>query len=372
MKASPKAGTPGTHPGVEPATPSVSFQQGSIEYGETFGDRRTTLLASSTTSVSDVDVPAFGWLRSVLVIVEATGGSNNLATVAAKEDAPFSVLRSLSITDTNGRPLIGPLTGYQLYLANKWAPTSNWSLDAKLGPRYSAVDSSGNFRFVLRIPAELGGRDALGALPNQKGDSRYRIAYDVAAASDVYSTAPDTTLPTLRVRFVLEAWAPVAATTPDGHAVQVEPFGAGTTQHLSVATPEIAAGSKIVPITRVGALIRSIILVLRNNSGARTDSQYPDQLRITKDANNVQQLPVEAFRHYMWERTGNTLDTGVLVLFDGEHDLDGRTGAGLRDQWLPTTSSTRLEVDGVWGSSVGSLQVLVNDVRPAPGLPTGA
>ena len=57
------------------------------------------------------------------------------------------------------------------------------------------------------------------------------------------------------------------------------------------------------------------------------------------------------------------LDNGVFV-YDFMHEFDGLYGRGNRDLWLPTLGSTRLEVQGSFGTA-GTLTVLTNDVAIA-------
>jgi hypothetical protein len=59
-------------------------------------------------------------------------------------------------------------------------------------------------------------------------------------------------------------------------------------------------------------------------------------------------------------------DNGVYV---EPFDLDFSTGAGAETRmgYLPTSSATRLEVQGTLGTGAGTLSVLTNDVAPANG-----
>lgn len=369
------------------------FVRGATEVYETFGDTARTMTTSAQ-SVTDQEVPAFGFLRGLLMWVVATGGDNGAATVAAKGDAPFSAIENIVLSDVNGRPLVGPLSGYDLYLVNKFGGYAG-AADPALSPAFTTVDADGNFSFILRIPVEVNNRDGLGSLPNQHSDSNYHVSYDVAASSKVYTTAPDTK-PSVRVRFVMEAWSPPEA-VGNGAPVMPEPPASGTTQHWTKQTPSVNSGEKIIPFTRKGNLLRTLILVLRDSSGVRlANTNYPAQLRLSVDTNDLAVLPRDVWFHLMNERSryysdharfagiaagigaaGDTdtlidnietqasfsQDTGVLV-FDYTHDLDGLLGGEMRDQWLQTSPATRLELSGEWGASAAQLHVLTNDVSP--------
>jgi hypothetical protein len=350
----------------------LSFLQASEEVTEHFGQRDVQMLASAPVQLTDIKVPTFGWFRGLLLKVTASGGDAGLATVAAKADAPWSILQGLTLAEPNGRTLIGPISGYNLHLTNKWVPTYAWATNLEDSPVVSStVDEDGNFTILYRMPADLGGREPVGLLANQQNDSRFKASFAIAPASVIYATAPDT-LPTISLEWVYESFSPVVAATPEGAAVQAAPANLGTLNRLTVATPEVAAGNKRVPLTEVGNVLRYVLLVVRDDTGARSDSKIPDYLRFTRDTNAKDTIPSWLLKHYMWERTGMDPDTGVYVLFDGEHDLDGRSGQGQRMQWMRTSPSTRLEVEGEWKAGINStLEVITNDVVPAPGLVQG-
>lgn len=328
-----------------------------------FHDKTSTLSASSSTQVSDQDVPAFGYLRAILLRVTASGGSGSGTPAVADEDAPFNVLADVTLNDVNGRSLIGPLSGFDLYLANKWGGYA-YAVDAKSAPGYSAPATSGDFDFILRLPVEVSLRDGLGALPNQNSSATYKLGYSIAAASTVYSTQPAPTLPSVRVRAYAEFWSPVEPVDPAGMPNMTEPPAVGTTQHWTKSTPTVTASSENrIRLTRVGNMIRTLIFILRNSSGDRVTTSFPDALRLEWDGRNEHVFSRDIVRHHMWEQSLITPDTGVLVLSYAA-DLDGKIGMEMRDQWKPSTEATRLELVGTFGASASSLQVLTNDVAP--------
>jgi hypothetical protein len=350
----------------QPAAAPNPFVRASREVVETFHDRATQMGAGQV-QVADVEVPPFGYLRSIVLTVEGTGGVAGAAVVAAREDAPWNVLQDVQLVDVNGRPLTGPLTGFDLFLAAKWLPGTIQppaSNPANL-PTFAAIDAAGNFSFQLRIPVEVSARDALGALPNQSSSAEYRLSYTIAGSGDVYATAPATTLPTVRVRCHMETWAPADAVDPRGVPNQVQPPHVGTTQHFVKSLPVIQAGEQRIRHQRVGNMIRGLILVLRNtaNPRLRTTVDFPDLIRLEWDGKNLFVGRRDYLRNLMYERSGMVPDTGVLLI-DFAHDFDGRIGNEMRDQWLPTTSATRFELVGNFGANAGKLDIITNDVAP--------
>src|SRR6185369_877017 len=175
-----------------PSAPQAlaAFTRAAREHVEPFDDR-SIQMTTAQIAVGPIDVPAYGFLRHIWVLVEATGGTVNAAV--AREDAPWIALDNIQLTDVNGTQLVGPISGYDLYLINKYGAYT-FQCDPNNGPAFGAVVAAGNFSFAFRIPVEIAQRDALGALPNQNSASTYKVAYAVSASGVVYSTPPSATL----------------------------------------------------------------------------------------------------------------------------------------------------------------------------------
>lgn len=328
---------------------------------------------SGPTQISPADVPAFGYMKSIDLIVEATAGVDGLATVAVNADAPWNVIRSVALKDVNGQTIVGPFTGYDLMLANKWGGY-NFDGDPTRHPSFVDFDVDGNFTFRLRVPVEIVARNAFGALANMNASSTYKLEITIADDADVYSTPPDT-LPGIRVRAYLEAWAPPSAADPRNNDQQTEPLGLGTTQYWTKATYNTAVGSNTIRLARVGNLLRTLVLVVRDDNNAREGADAPDPLQVHLDGRIIHNEASLLRRDLMAERYGYALaavtaaddDEGVFV-YDFMHDFDGHPGGELGDLWLPTVQSTRLEFVGTISNSAGTLDVLTNDIAPVGAL----
>jgi hypothetical protein len=343
----------------------VPFTRGAYEHSEPILDV-SQIIDANTHIIGPFDVPAYGYLRGLIVQVNATGGVGGGATVAKFEDAPWSAIAEVVLYDVNGAPIVGPLSGHDLYLLNKWSQVNS---DLVAGPVFSDVvvgaGASGNFAFLARIPVEISNRDAAGALPNQASNSTYKCRITMANSAGIYTTAPATTLPTCRWRVALEAWSQPNPTDLMGRPQQAEPPDVGTTMFWTKTTKVIAAGNQTIRLDRVGNLIRDLIVVFRNNTPVRDTVDLPDPIQLLWDGRIVTNEMRDLRRHYMWERFGyaaSSLDTGVLV-FDQLHDLNGDAGGELRDLWIPTTQGSRLDIVGNFGVA-GVLTILTNDVQP--------
>lgn len=345
----------------------VPFTRAAKEHIEQFSDISHTI-GSASSAAAPIDIPAYGYLRGVYLLVTATGGTGTVAV--AEPDAPFSALQDISIQDVNGAPIVGPVDGYELYLLNKWGGYFRGSMDPRQLPDYSATATSGDFTFLLYIPIEVGKRDGLGSLANMNGASTYKLRYTFAAESSVYSTNP-TTAPSVEVKAFLDAWTPPTATDAQGNAQATEPPANGTTSYWSKQIFNLAAsGQQTLALRRVGNYIRNHIYIFRDSSGDRA-ADFPDPLDTYWDSRLLKSYAADVWRTSMSHKTGFTgtddsagaLDTGVYVE-DYMHEFDGKLGYELRDGWLPTTQSTRLELVGSWGAA-GTVTVITNDVSPA-------
>lgn len=357
------------------AVPTVPFIRASAEHVESTGIDVTRQISASAQNLGVFDIPAYGYVRSLLIVVDSTGGGGTAGS-GPTEDAPFNVLTDIALTEPNGAVIAQFNNGYELYLANKWGgyrPNN----DPRGFPGFSALAAAtGNFSFMLRLPVELNARDGLGSLPNQNAAATFKLRLNLAPISALLGVAPGT-LPNVRVRVFLEAWdQPEAAMA--GAANQTTPPAMNTTQFWSTQVYNVNQGDNTIRLTRVGNYIRNLIFVLRDTATptrADGETNWPDPMRVYLDTRPVMELAKPVWRQYLYERNNKGAagvandavggkDAGVYVL-DFTHEFDGTLGHENRDLWLPTLGSTRLEVQGNFLNSGGTLTVMTNDVAIA-------
>jgi hypothetical protein len=354
---------------------TVPFIRAAGEHIEPSGIDITKVMTGSVQDMGVLDVPAYGFLRSVTFVVTATGGAG--AGVTATEDAPFNVLTNISIGEPNGAQILAFNSGYDMYLAQKWGGYGfTPANDARSHPTYSAVAAgSGNFAFVLRMSLEMSMRDGLGSIPNQNAAASFKLRFQLNASTAVYGVVP-TTLPTVRVRVTQYAWD--QPNPSDGQNTnQVAPPAVNTTQFWSYQVFNMNAGAQTQRLTRMGNYLRNLIFVYRRAGTSRVNghADFPDPITILLDARPVFVLERNNFISLMAERSGfglsvggtatandtaQGLDNGVFVL-DFMHEFNGVIGNENRDLWQPTLGSTRMEIQGNFGNA-GTLTVLTNDV----------
>ncbi|MEU5219656.1 hypothetical protein AB0G79_26145 [Streptomyces sp. NPDC020807] len=357
-------------PATGPAALLVPFARASHEHLEPMQDV-TQALAPRATSLGPYDVPAYGYLRNIILDVHAFGGSGT--GVTATEDAPWSVISEIALVDANGTPVVGPFSGYDLYLVNKYGGYVHAS-DSKLSPMYSGVAASdGGFRFCLRLPVEFSAQEGLGSLPNTNAASPWKVRITLAPANHVYGTTPSA-LPSVRIRLHLDAWSQPPRTDLQGNAMAQTPPAVGSTSYWSKITLPVSYGFNTLRLPRVGALIRNLLFVCRDAADSRSggDAVFPDKTSLFCDTHLLKAYQKDLWKHEMFRKTGfsapteaaNGLDSGVYVENYRPH-VDGRAGDELHHHYLATTQSTRCELTGSF-SAAGTLTVLTNDVVPAP------
>lgn len=353
----------------------VPFVRASAQHYEPAGIDVTKAMTSSDQDLGVFSIPAYGYVRGLVLLVQATGGTGT--SVTAAEDSPWGSIKSIGLTEPNGAVIHTYDTGYGLFLSNKFGGYRDPAgADPRSNPVYSGVGAStGNFSYMLRIPVELNERDGLGSLPNQSAAAEFKLRLTLAASTSVYGTVPST-LPSVRIRVYLEAWEqPEGATA--GQSNQLFPPAVNTTQFWSYQTYNVSAGQQTIPLIRKGNWIRNLIFVQRRGGTSRANGQsdWPDPLTLSLDTAPLEILGFNQWQMQMWERSGfgGALSTtipandsaggqenGVFVL-DFMHDFDGTYGLENRNLWLPTLASTRLEISGTFANA-GVLTVYTNDV----------
>jgi hypothetical protein len=347
--------------GAAPRTVFIPFTHAAHEHTEAISDD-SLLVGANVTARGPFDIPSYGYIRNVYLLVTTTGGVDG--TAAATEDAPFNVLQNVSIEDVNGTPIVGPYNGDELFLVNKYGGYQFYS-DPEQMPFYTSTPCT--FNFSLRVPVEINPRTGLGCLSNMNSSATYKLRYSInQGVGGIVSALGTGTLPTVRVRAYLEAWSLPPSASRDGFPIQDEPPMLGTTQYWSKKIVNVSAGQQTIPLQRVGNQIRMLVAVFRNATPVRNDTNYPDPLTFAWDARTVFVEPRNLRQQYMAERyryARVAKDTGVYV-YDFAHD--GNSHPGGEDDghlWLRTVQASRLELTGSFGVA-GTLTVLTNDVAP--------
>lgn len=343
----------GGQPGVIPALP---FTASAHEHTEP----AFTLTVTPTTAVQQqnpIDIPAYGYIRHIFLEVSCAGGAGGTANA----DFPFNLFSSVNLQDVNGANIFGPLDGYATYLANLFGGFANRSNPVD-SPLY--VGTAPNPVFYLRIPVEISHKDGLGALSNQNAAANYKLNLAINSIAGMTSAA-FTTAPTVTIRGWLEAWTLPSPVDGRGRPQAQVPPMLGTGQMWSSRTQSVLVGANTVALTRVGNLIRTLLFVSRDATGARVDTSFPDPVSFNWDGMVIHNASQRYLKQRAYEQTNGvlTLPTGVFPFLFNNAGPEQAIGNENPDLWLPTSNSSRLEIVGS-SAAAGSIQVLTNEVAP--------
>lgn len=328
--------------------------------------------AAANQVINPIQLPATGYLRHINleVIVTGTGGTSPAFTA----DSPFNALATVEFKTASGNDIIVPLTGYQLYLRNKYC--ANWAsapwCDNKMSKQFAATAPSAHF--FLQISFELDPNTGLGCIPATASNRSYQLLLTLAGVASYMTGAPTVTV---QVKGTAWYWSVPPAAAANGTPQEDEPASLGTLTQVQLEMPALTPGDKLTKLNNVGNVIRTIIFTLRNSSGARIDTNgWPLVSEIYLDNEPMFYLTQNEWEDVMVKCYGFSaaskdiaqgLDTGVYVI--PFHNLPGNNLAGdasnSRSQYLATVDASQLQIRGTsWGSAVSTLEVMTESVVP--------
>ena len=385
MQAPPR-GRPAPKGGQAPAVPPRPFRVGVQSHEENNYDQTLTQ-TSSTQDYPVFELPAQGFLRGIYLQFDAFS-TNSAATAAyatGQLDAPFNIIDTITLEDTNSKPLVGPFGGYDLYLVNKYGGYT-FGQDPKQSPEYAADSGANdiNINFVLRIPVELVNRDALGALPNKSGTNKFRVKTRLAAIATVFGTAPTEAM-SCRLRMTPEHWWEPDTQDLKGRPLQQSPPAAQTTQYWTKGVYSLSSGDQRVQVQQgMGYLLRNMIFINRTTGDLRSatsDGNWPDPATIQFEANilfdRLRTLWRDRIFRY-WNLNVPVDKSDVVAATGGggreysvyplpfNEDFGLIPGAEVRRGYLATSDGSRFEFRGNFGAAANFV-VLANYVAPARG-----
>lgn len=353
------------------AAPAIPFAVAS-QYSDrpSFDLPIQTLQAAAPTQVSPVQIPAVGYLNGLLleVTIDGTGGT----APAFLADSPWNVIQSINFRNASGVNLIAPLTGYDLFLINKYGGQSTPGFGPYAQPDFgfNFAETAPDAHFFLWLPLGIDASDAYGAIPALASNANYQMELSLAAVSTIMSGAPTVTVAVSATAWYFDLPAAMnqagvgQATSPASQATSV----------WQKETPTVAPGMVLQQSFNVGNVIRNHIITLRNSSGARIDTNgWPSLLELYLD--NQPRFSLSKTEHeYMMSRwfglgaatkdVVNGLDTGVYVI--PYHTLLGSAAGdpnNTRAQLLPTLNATLLQFRfQEFGSAASRVEILTQAV----------
>lgn len=375
-------GAPAANNGARPQQPVVPFIRASHERSKlAFTDGPVTLNTTQQNRPNQ-QISPIGYLKYLTLYVQVAS-SGNSAAVAFQPDAPFNILQNITFLTAAGEPILNLIDGFGLAMINKWLCIGSGPWDPVADPNYSATTGTGgtggSATFILRIPLELDTRDAFGALPNMAANQAYQLQYSVNSLANIYSVAP-TVAPTVTVTAVMEYWSTPSGNTQSGAAQAVAPMGNGSVNLIQTQTPNITPNAQqSIQSVNVGDTLRAWLLILRNSSGVRTETDFPNLLNMYVNGDPWYYKPKWKLRSEMARRygfngapaaspTAGAQDAGVFVISDlisrGGHGDEKAQASSDRNSFLVTNSATGLNFEAVsWGANASQLLIVTNAIR---------
>lgn len=326
-----------------------------------------TVSNTAAVSMQPIALPATGFVRRVSLYITASITGTGLGK--ALGDAPWNLISGISLTDATGQSIQQTISGYSLYLVNKYMPGSMKRVDyadPMLGPefRFNVGGAAADIGFRLDIDLELDKDTGYGCIPNLDANASLQVRVDLAPASVVATGT--ITASTVTARIEQHYWAPVGDTT-GGIPNQTTPAGFGDYVETRYETQTVSANTEnTIPVTNRGGLIRGLLLVSRAN-GVRTDFVANSNVGLLYDNNAVDEgITVESNKDLIRRNRGYVgpenvnyggytgfpgLDRGVLFL-----DFDSMGGE--RDTWLSTRVGTLLQVKATPGAAATQMEII--------------
>lgn len=342
-----------------------------------FSNSQTVSNFIGATSFQPIQLPATGFVRRVSMFFQATVTSASAGAIVTG-DGPWNLISGITLTDATGQPIYQPVSGFNLYLINKYLPSGMektntpyaW-VSPQMGPEYAfaSTATTGTAKFRLDLDLEQDYNTGYGCIPNLDSNASLQLKIDVAAYTVAF-TGTTTSAATLSVRVSQYYWAPVGPTI-GGVPAATTPVGFGDYVETRYETQTVSASAEnTVNVTNRGGMIKGIIAVSRA-AGVRTAYTAAANVGLILDNNPVDEgIPLEEHyavlrRTYGYVGADITTSYAPLTVVGGLPGLD--TGvqvwpfysmSGGRDSWLSTRVGSQLQFKITPGASATSLELV--------------
>lgn len=382
----PATNTPNNQNAQQAAVQPIPFCRASRrKTGQAYQD--SYVLGASVVTARPIEVPASGYIRflDMLFDVNVAGNSAVVAAPGGTLSFPWNLIASIQVTNAAGDSITVPLTGYELYLINKYGGTmQSPNCDPYNNPDFEAVTAGagatgGSFQFRLVFPFEIDERDAFCSLPNMASNKSYQVIIQWNAVATIFAggVAPNGTA-TLALTIDQEYWSQPQPQNAEGFPQETEPRGNGSVSLFRRQADSVSAGGRVMQLYNVGNVIRWSAFILQSSAAnnPRTDADFPtlsylrlnnDQLFLKRQGSWESQMR----RQYGFGTAAVTkdaaglLDTGVYVLSDYMVQHGFVTPDGPRDQYLVTVDATLYQYEAaVFGATAQQFTLIQNEIKP--------
>lgn len=341
-----------------------------------FSNVQTVNNLTTAGSFQPIPLPATGWVRMLDLFFTQTGTCASGGAVVAG-DGPFNLVTGVTLSDALGSPIMQPISGYNLYLVNKYFGTGRVFADVNrpygspaIGAEYAYSVTGGvtfNAAFRLRLDLELDWSTGYGSIPNLDANAALQLKIDYALYSVAF-TGTTVSVASLTVRVEQHYWSPVSSMI-QGKPASTMPPGAGDYVETRIETLTVnAASQNLVQTQSRGGLTQGALLVSRA-AGVRTAYTAGSEFGIVLDNQAIYEgCTFESWQNQMRQAYGMIgaelstsyaplsagilpgLDRGVIAIpwgmFNSYRDtyLSTRGGSLLQYKLTPGTSATDLAI----------------------------
>lgn len=313
--------------------------------------------------------PVGGYLRHlILTVTSVTGGT--LTGASAQADAPYNVIQNLFLRDPFGQPVL-QASGYSMYLINRFGGQHGmlgFGNDPATLPSFTAVSlTTGAFNFAFHLPLEM---DSSGycSLPSMNAASQPQLQIQWNPSTTVFGSHTGTD-PTITSAVNEPFWmAPV-------DQPQIAPPDVGSSAQWSEARAAAGVASQQfqrIQLPRVGTFIHTLILALRDSTGARIEAYPTSDLTLWVDGVPILFETLQERTDKLFAQFGASRPTGVVVYTFRDSVQSAVSTADTYDLLLPTTPATLLEISGTWGTISNApaiLTAITGELYPVGGIP---
>ncbi len=366
-----------TPPGTQEITPAagIRFTVASRPQRR-FSNSQTVSNLNGSTSFQPIQLPATGFVRRISMYFTFSLTAASAAALVAG-DSPWNLISGITLTDATGQPIFQPVSGYNLYLINKYIPSGMEKTNhtgpfgtPQIGPEYnaSASGTAATATFRLDLDLEQDSNNGYGCIPNLDSNASLQLKIDVAPYTVAFS-GTTVSAASVSVRVSQHYWAPVGATV-GGVPAATTPAGFGDYIETRYETQTVSASAEnTINVTNRGGMIKGILAVSRA-AGVRTAITPGSNVGLILDNNPVDEgITIE--EHYaILRRTygyiGSDLTTSYAPLTAGTlPGLDRGvvvwpffTLSGGRDSWLSTRVGSQLQLKLTPGASATTLELV--------------
>jgi len=339
----------------------VPFFYGSNWYVEKSSNSTQTLDAQTHEVVQNIN-PG-GFMRGVRLEMRSLSGALGGGTLVTA-DNPWAILTNISLENTDGAPIIYPMTGYA-HMAKQWFGRPWWGDPSRRFDFSQTINPACSWFIQPEI------RHTAGVLSNTDARSQYRIRYTYnTLASLVTGGAP--TAPAVTVTVHLESWAQPDEADLIGNPIEKLPPGLNlsTLMRHQIIGLQSAGTANTFQVANMGNEVRLFLWIMRDSTGARLDlASDPIRWRLDNRALGTfspQELFNQMSDFYESLQNGSTRPAGVYA-WPRYMDVGRMVG----QPWMATNNATYniWETATFTGGTNGSIEIITDEVVPGGDVP---